>query len=77
MSDCDYGLLIPADVVDEEAIPHTEFGECISRATNVSLAELDLSPKVVSFCCNEQHLRPFVLAPPEVHPFGQSLYTTA
>ena len=78
MTDCDYGLLVPADVMDVEVVPYgKKFSEWISWATNVSLAELDLSPKVVSFCCDEQHLRPFVLAPPEVHPFGQSLYTTA
>ena len=51
--------------------------ESLCRYQQYLLAELDLSPKVVSFCCDEQHLRPFVLAPPEMHPFGQSLYTTA
>lgn len=33
LSDCDDGLLVPAEVVDEEAIPHTEFAECIVWAT--------------------------------------------
>ena len=35
MSDCDYGLIVPAEVMDGEAIPYCkEFSECISRATN-------------------------------------------
>ena len=35
MSDGDYGLPVPADMMYGEVIPHTEtFSECISRATN-------------------------------------------
>ena len=35
MSDCDYGLIVPADVMDGEVIPYgKKFSECISRATN-------------------------------------------
>ena len=34
MSDCDYGLIILADVMDGEVVPYgKKFSECISRAT--------------------------------------------
>jgi hypothetical protein len=33
MSNCDYGLIVPTDVMDGEAIPYgKKFSECISRA---------------------------------------------
>ena len=35
MTDCDYGLLVPADVMDVEVVPYgKKFSEWISWATN-------------------------------------------
>ena len=36
MSDSDYGLIVPADVMDGEVIPYgKKFSECISRAKSI------------------------------------------
>ena len=35
MPDSDYGLVVPAEVMDGEVIPYCKkFSECMSRATN-------------------------------------------
>ena len=49
MSDCDYGLIVPTGVMDGEVIPYgKKFSEWTGWATNVSLAELDLSTSLQS-----------------------------
>ena len=64
MSDCDNELLVQAEVMDGEVIPHTEaFSRWIRwGAKNIFSLNFNLSSKAVSFCSQKATLAAFCFA---------------